>query len=41
MPAEDGTAIKVAGIEDTVASQGISAIGGDNDIDVTFTVTVE
>jgi len=39
LPPENGNATKVAGLEDSVAAEGFSAIGGDNDIQVTFTVT--
>ena len=38
---EDGEATKVAGLAETVADGGFSAIGGDTDIQVTFDLTVE
>ena len=41
LPPEDGTAVKVAGLEDTVASDGFDAIGGDTDISADFDLTVE
>ena len=41
LPPEDGNAVKVAGLEDTVAASGFAAIGGDDDADVTFNLTVE
>lgn len=41
LPPESGSAVKVAGLAETVASEGFSAIGGDNDAQVTFEITVE
>ena len=41
MPPEDGAAVKVAGVAEDVATGGFAAIGGDNDVQVTFPVTVE
>ena len=41
MPYEDGSPIKVEGLADTVANDGFDAIGGDNDIQVTFPIVVE
>lgn len=41
LPPENGTAVKTEGLADDVASGGLSAIGGGNDIQVTFSVTVE
>ncbi|MEN0067441.1 MAG: type 1 periplasmic binding fold superfamily protein [Myxococcota bacterium] len=41
LPPEDGTVVKVAGLEDTVAASGIGAIAGDTDITADFDLTVE
>ena len=41
LPPEDGKAVKVVDMADEVATSGFGAIGGDNDIHVTFDVTVE
>lgn len=41
LPPENGQAVKVEGLAGTVAEEGFSGIGGDIDIDVTFTVLVE
>ncbi len=41
LPLEDGEPVKVDGLAEDVASDGFSAIGGDNDIQVTFPITVE
>lgn len=41
LPPEDGTAVKVEGLDETVATNGFSAIGGETDAEVSFTVTVE
>ena len=41
MPPENGAAVKVDGLAGTVASSGFSAIGGNNDIQVTFPLAVE
>lgn len=41
MPPESGEPVKVEGLADDVASGGFSAIGGDNDIQVTFNIEVE
>ena len=41
MPPENGEAVKVDGLAETVASSGFSAIGGNNDIQVTFPLAVE
>lgn len=40
LPPEDGTATKYEGMADTVKTGGFAAIGGDNDIQVTFPLTV-
>ncbi|MFT6234184.1 MAG: hypothetical protein ACJAZO_004706 [Myxococcota bacterium] len=41
MPAENGEAVKTAGLADEVADNGFGGIGGGNDIEVSFTVEVE
>ncbi len=41
MPPEDGQAIKVAGLEDTAESEGVSALPGASDIEVDFPLTVQ
>lgn len=41
LPPENGEPLKVDGLAATVASEGFGAIGGDNDVDVTFPLTVE
>jgi len=41
MPPENDQAIKVEGLADTVATEGFGAIGGANDVSVTFAVEVE
>jgi hypothetical protein len=41
MPAENGQAVKTPEAAETVATDGFSALGGDIDLDVTFTVLVE
>lgn len=41
LPSENGEPVKVDGLADDVASGGFSAIGGDNDIQVTFNIVVE
>ena len=41
MPPEGGEDIKIDGLADDVAEEGFAAIGGDNDIQVTFPLTVE
>lgn len=40
LPAEDGVAVKVAGLAEAFATDG-NAIAGDADVDVTFDLTVE
>lgn len=40
LPEEDGTPVKTDGLAEAVAAGGLSSIGGDNDTDVTFDVTV-
>lgn len=40
LPPQDGVAQKTAGLEDTVATEGISAIPGETDASVDFDVTV-
>jgi hypothetical protein len=40
LPAEDGVAVKVAGLAEAFAADG-NAIAGDADVDVTFALTVE
>lgn len=40
LPPENDVDVKVAGLAETVAADGLAAIGGDNDADVTFDVTV-
>ena len=41
MPPESGEAVKVAGLAEDVAEGGFGSIGGANDIQVTFPLTVE
>jgi hypothetical protein len=41
MPFESGNAIKTAGAASDVASGGFAAIGGDNDVQITFPISVE
>lgn len=41
MPMENGEAVKVADLAETVADGGFSAIGGSNDIEVSFPLTVQ
>ena len=41
MPPENDQAVKVAGAAEDVAEGGFTAIGGDNDVQVTFTLSVE
>jgi hypothetical protein len=41
MPPESGEAVKNESAASDVASGGIAAIGGDNDVAVTFSLTVE
>lgn len=41
MPPENDQAVKVAGLAEAVASGGFGAIGGDNDVEVTFNIEVE
>lgn len=41
LPPEGDVVVKVAGLEDQVASGGVGAIGGDTDVQVSFAVTVE
>ena len=41
LPPVNNMAVKVAGLADTVRTQGLSAIGGSTDAQVTFTVTVQ
>ena len=41
MPPESGNAVKVEGLAEDVAEGGFSAIGGANDIQVTYSLTVE
>lgn len=41
LPPENGEAVKVSGLADTVASDGFGAIGGDNDVQVTFALDVQ
>ena len=41
MPPEDGNAVKVEGLAGDVAEGGFSAIGGANDIQITYSLTVE
>lgn len=41
MPPESGNPVKVEGLADSVAEGGFSAIGGANDVQVTFSLTVE
>lgn len=41
LPEQDGAAQKVAGLEDTFAADGPSALPGGSDADVSFAITVE
>lgn len=41
LPPEGGADVKVAGLAETVAIDGFDAIGGDDDANVTFPLTVE
>jgi hypothetical protein len=41
MPSEDGTAIKVEGLAELVFDEGFGGIGGDNDVQISFPVTIE
>ena len=41
MPPEDGSAVKVDGLAESVALDGFGAIGGDNDVQVTFPIDVQ
>lgn len=41
LPLESGQAVKAEGLAEDVAAGGFSAIGGDNDAQVTFTLDVE
>jgi len=41
LPMEDGEPVKVSGMAEDVAEGGFGAIGGDNDIQVTFNIEVE
>jgi len=41
LPLEDGNTVKSADMADTVAESGFGAIGGANDVQVTFPITVE
>lgn len=41
LPPEGGEAVKVAGLAEAVAADGFDAIGGDDDANVTFPLTVE
>ena len=41
LPPENGEAVKVSGLADTVASDGFGAIAGDNDVQVTFALDVQ
>lgn len=41
MPPESGEAVKTAEAAETVAAEGMSGIGGDTDVEVTFSLTVE
>lgn len=41
LPAEDGTAVKVAGLAEDLATDGIDALPGATDVDVSFDLTVE
>lgn len=40
MPLLNGSAVKVAGVADTVKASGFAAIGGETDVSVNFAVTV-
>lgn len=41
LPPEGGTEVKVAGLAELVASGGFGSIGGENDVDIDFNVTVD
>jgi hypothetical protein len=41
LPVEDGTALKVADLAATLASDGVTGLPGDSDADVTFPIEVE
>lgn len=41
LPPEDGAVVKGPGLAETVAEQGFAAIGGDDDVNVTFPISVE
>ncbi len=41
MPPENGEAVKVEGLAEDVAADGFSAIGGEDDIQITFNIEVE
>ena len=41
LPPESGAAVKQAGLAEQVASEGFGAIGGDNDVQVSFGLEVE
>ena len=41
LPEENGEPVKVDGMADDVAANGFGAIGGDNDVQVTFNIDVQ
>jgi hypothetical protein len=41
LPPENGNPTKVAGLAETVGADGFEAIGGDNDVETTFTIEVQ
>ena len=41
MPEEDGSAVKVEGLAEVVAADGFGGVGGDSDVDATFSLTVQ
>ncbi|MEN0067719.1 MAG: hypothetical protein AAGA48_36660, partial [Myxococcota bacterium] len=41
LPPEGDVAVKVAGLADAVRTGGFGSIGGDNDIQITFPLTVD
>ena len=41
LPPEDGSAVKVQGLAERVASDGFGSIGGDNDVSITFDLEVQ
>ncbi len=41
LPEEDGEAVKLPGLAETLATEGFAGIGGDSDVQVTFPVGVE